>query len=112
MNIAGRAGLSGAIALALSGCVAKTAFDVATAPVKVGAKAVDLATTSQSEADEKRGREARQRDERLGKLRRKYAEQLGKCQHGDRYACSDARVTYGEIQDLARSAAPATPPPD
>lgn len=56
----------------LSGCIAKTAVDVATAPVKVGSKAVDLATTSQSEADEKRGREIRQREERLGKLQRRY----------------------------------------
>ena len=35
-------------------------------------KAVDLATTSQSEADEKRGREMRQREERLGKLQREF----------------------------------------
>jgi hypothetical protein len=111
MGIAARAGLSGAMALALYGCVAKTAFDVATAPVKVGAKAVDLATTSQSEADEKRGRELRERDERRARLQRKYAEQLAKCQHGDRYACSDARVTYGEIQDLSPSV-PSVPPPN
>ena len=43
----------------LSGCLAKTALDVATAPVKVASKAADMATTSQSEADEKRGRAAR-----------------------------------------------------
>ena len=51
---------------ALSGCivgtVAETAVDVATLPVKVVAKGVDLATTSQSEADQKRGREIRQRE--------------------------------------------------
>jgi len=52
----------------------------------------------------------RERDERRAKLQRKYAEQLGKCQHGDRYACSDARATYGEIQDLAPSV-PSAPPP-
>ncbi len=47
--------------LALSGCytVAKTAVDVATLPVKAVSKGVDLATTSQSEADEKRGRDMR-----------------------------------------------------
>lgn len=100
MSIWKRAILSGAIVLALPGCVAKTAFDVATAPVKVGAKAVDLATTSQSEADRKRGRELRQREERLGKLQRQYDQQLAKCQHGNRDACSDARVTYGEIGQL------------
>ena len=53
----------------LSGCLG-TVADVVTAPVKVAGKAVDLATTSQSEADEKRGREIRRREERLGKLER------------------------------------------
>ena len=51
----------------VSGCLAKTAFDVATAPVRVASKAVDLATTSQSEADEKRGRELRRQDEERGR---------------------------------------------
>lgn len=60
--------LLAASALLLPGCIARTALDVATAPVKVAGKAVDLATTSQSEADEKRGRELRKREERLGKL--------------------------------------------
>ena len=39
-------------AVMLPGCLAKTVVDVATAPVKVVSKGVDLATTSQSEADE------------------------------------------------------------
>jgi len=51
----------------LSGCVvgtiAKTAVDVVTLPVKVVSAGVDAATTSQSEADEKRGRELRKADE-------------------------------------------------
>src|SRR5688572_24932929 len=47
---------------ALSGCVASTLANVVTAPVKVASSAVDLATTSQSEADEKRGRELRKRE--------------------------------------------------
>ena len=58
------------LSLALSGCIG-TLVDVATAPVKVVSKGVDLATTSQSERDEKRGREIRQREERLGKLERR-----------------------------------------
>ena len=41
--------------LMLSGCLG-TVADVVTAPVKVVSKGVDLATTSQSESDEKRGR--------------------------------------------------------
>jgi len=55
----------------LSGCVvgtvAKTAVDVATLPVKAVSAGVDAATTSQSEADEKRGRELRKQDEQRGK---------------------------------------------
>jgi hypothetical protein len=51
-------------ALFLPGCAVKTALDVATLPVKVGAKAVDVATTSKSEADRKRGRELRKKCKR------------------------------------------------
>jgi hypothetical protein len=44
----------------LCGCtVAKTAVDVVTLPVKVASAGVDAVTTSQSEADEMRGREIR-----------------------------------------------------
>jgi hypothetical protein len=57
--------------LALSGCivgtVAKTAVDVVTLPVRVASAGVDAVTTSQKEADEKRGREARKEDEQRGK---------------------------------------------
>ena len=59
----------------LSGCVvgtvAKTAVDVATIPVKVVSAGVDAATTSQSEADEKRGRELRKADEARAREARK-----------------------------------------
>ena len=55
------------VPLLLGGCLAKTALDVATAPVKIASKGVDLATTSQSEADEKRGRELRKADEERGR---------------------------------------------
>ena len=55
----------------LSGCVvgtvAKTAVDVVTLPVKAVSAGVDAATTSQKEADEKRGRELRKQDEERGK---------------------------------------------
>jgi len=87
-------------ALALQGCLAKTAFDVVTLPVKAGSKAVDLATTSQSEADEKRGRELRKRQERLGKLERRYAHQREDCEDGDRKACDKASEIYAEIQQI------------
>ena len=87
-------------AFALQGCLAKTALDVVTLPVKAGSKVVDLATTSQSEADEKRGRELRQREERLGKLERRYRDQREDCEKGDRKACDEARETYAEIQQI------------
>ena len=63
--------LSPLAALALSGCLAQTAMNVVTAPVRIGAKAVDMVTTSQSEADEKRGRAMRKRDEKIKKLQRR-----------------------------------------
>lgn len=83
-----------------SGCVAKTLVDVATLPVRAGAKAVDLATTSQSEADEKRGRELRRREEKLGKLERVYDTQRRTCANGNAKACAEARATNAEIQKI------------
>ena len=74
-----------------------------TLPVKVASKGVDLATTSQSEADEKRGRELRKREERLGKLEREYEKQRKQCLDGAREACDRARQTYEEMQVLSRS---------
>ena len=74
-------------AFLLSGCIAQTALDVVTLPVKVASKGVDLATTSQSESDQKRGREIRQREERLGKLEREFDKLQGQCLRGDRRAC-------------------------
>ncbi|MFL6830633.1 MAG: hypothetical protein ACJ8D5_08475 [Sphingomicrobium sp.] len=57
--------------LTLSGCavgtVASTAVTVVTLPVKVVSAGVDAATTSQAEADQKRGRELRKEEERRGK---------------------------------------------
>ena len=57
--------------LALSGCVVGTvvgtAVDVVTLPVKALAAGVNAATTSQAEADQKRGREIRKAEEARGK---------------------------------------------
>jgi hypothetical protein len=57
--------------LSLSGCVVGTlataAVDVVTLPVKVASAGVDAVTTSQSEKDEKLGREMRKQDEERGK---------------------------------------------
>ena len=57
--------------VSLGGCVvgtlASTAVDVVTLPVKAASAGVDAVTTSQKEADEKRGREMRKLDEERGK---------------------------------------------
>lgn len=97
-------------ALMLGGCLAKAAVGAVTAPVRIASGAVDLATTSQSEADEKRGRELRQREAQLGRLERRYADEMRDCSDGDRRACDKARQTYGEIQVLLPSV-PAAPEP-
>ena len=87
--------------LVLGGCLAKTVVDVATAPVKIASRGVDLMTTSQSEADEKRGRRLRKREEKLGQLQRAYDRQSRLCyKGGDQAACDEARTTYDKIQAL------------
>lgn len=67
---------------ALSGCVvatvAETAVDVVTLPVKAVSAGVDAATTSQSEADEKRGREIRKAEEKAGREAREREERCRK----------------------------------
>ena len=55
----------------LSGCLARTAVDIVTLPVKVVSAGVDAATTSQSEADQRRGREIREAEEREGREARR-----------------------------------------
>ena len=96
--------------LAIGGCVVKAAADVVTAPVRIAGKAVDLATTSQSEADEKRGRELRKQEEEIGRLRRLYDKQLDACNDGSPRACAQAQTTYAEIQSRLRELPP--PPAD
>lgn len=70
-------------ALFLGGCVvgtiAKTAVDVVTLPVKVASAGVDAVTTSQSEADQKRGRQLRKQEEQQGREQR---EARARCQKG------------------------------
>lgn len=53
--------------LLAGGCVVKTAVNVATLPVKAGAKAVDWTTTSQDEADRNRGRKMRKHEKECRK---------------------------------------------
>jgi len=77
---------------ALSGCVvgtiANTAVDVVTLPVKVASAGVDAATTSQSEADEKRGREIRKAEEERGRQLRLLEE---RCRKGKPLPTDDCR---------------------
>ena len=57
--------------LLLGGCVvgqvAETAVDVVSLPVKIVGEGVDAVTTSQAEADRRRGRQIREEEERLGR---------------------------------------------
>jgi predicted Holliday junction resolvase-like endonuclease len=82
--------LSVAVLLLTQGCVTSLVKDVVTAPIKVVSKSADILTTSQSEADEKRGRKMRQREEQIGKSDRKWRKLTEKCDEGDREACRDA----------------------
>lgn len=87
-------------AFALQGCLARAAVDVVTLPVKAVSAGVDAATTSQSEADEKRGREIRKREERLGKLEREYDKAMDRCGEGDDTACERAQAIRAEQKAL------------
>ena len=60
-----------AIGPLLSGCVVSAVKTVVTAPFKVAGAVVDAATTSQDEADLKRGRAARKNAEEQEKADRK-----------------------------------------
>jgi len=77
-----------AVPLLLSGCIAKTALDIVTMPVKAGAQAADWATTSQSESDRNYGRKMREKEAREGRTRRAQDE----CRRNSR----DCRSTRGD----------------
>jgi hypothetical protein len=65
-------------------------------------KTADILTTSQSESDEKRGREMRKHEEKLGKLSRQLKKAQKRCADGDRDACKKARNIRDEIEDERR----------
>ncbi len=85
-----------AMALATGGCV-RTIADVVTAPVKIVSKTADVLTTSQSEADEKRGREIRNREERLGKLERRRSKLAQQCRN-EESACGELEAVDERIR--------------
>jgi len=68
------------------GAVADTAVGIAKIPVKAASAGVDAATTSQSEADEKRGREIRKQEEERGRQLRLLEE---RCREGLPLATDD-----------------------
>ena len=76
--------------LALSGCAVA---EVVTAPI-------DAVTTTQSEADEDRGKAIREREERIEDLRKELAEAQEDCDGGDSEACEKAVAIQTEIQTL------------
>lgn len=67
--------LAGLAAFGLSGCIAQPALDVVTLPVKVASAGVDAATTSQAEADRKRGEQIRKYEECLGREQKRAEKQ-------------------------------------
>jgi parvulin-like peptidyl-prolyl isomerase len=79
--------------LLLGGCVvgtiAHTAVDVVTLPVKVASAGVDAVTTSQAEADQKRGRELRKAEEQRGRDLRLAEE---RCRKGTPLPTDDCRM--------------------
>ena len=83
----------------LQGCVASMVSNVVTAPVKIVSKTTDILTTSQSESDEKRGRDMRKREEHVGKLSRQLKKVQERCADGDRDACKKARDIRDQIED-------------
>ncbi len=58
-------------ALLLSGCVVRTAANVATLPVRAVGKTADWMTTSQEEAERNRGRAMRKQEKRDAKERKR-----------------------------------------
>lgn len=66
------------LAALLSGCVVRTAANVATLPVRATGWTYDRLTTSQSEADRNRGRRERKDEERDVKDRKKAAREQRK----------------------------------
>lgn len=92
----------------LSGCIARSALDLASAPVRAGGRVVDTTadaydrlTVSDSERDQRRGRQIRQREERLGRLERDYGRARAACDRGSDEACRDAVRLRDAMDDLS-----------
>jgi len=68
------------LGLLMGGCVARTAANIVTLPVRAAGQGVDWATTSEEEADRNRGRAIRKQEEREAKERRKAEKEARKRQ--------------------------------
>lgn len=84
------------LTLLTTGCLVKTAVNVATLPVKAAGKAVDWTTTSRSESDRNYGRKMRKAEEREGRERKAWEQQCRKherddCAQYDGFRAHDAR---------------------
>ena len=90
--------ISALLFVLLQGCVASMVKNVVTAPVKVVSKTADVLTTSQSESDEKRGRELRKGEEAVGKLGRQRAKARKRCADGNRGACEKVEDLSEQIE--------------
>jgi hypothetical protein len=76
--------LPACLALSLSGCIAHTAYDVATLPVRATSKVVDWTTTSRAEADRNYGRKMRKQHELEAREARREAKQAHKAERAGR----------------------------
>jgi len=77
------------LGLLLSGCLARTAVDIVTLPVRVVGAGVDAVTTSQSEADQRRGRQVREEEQRLGREARRRERERRRAESEDRRDADD-----------------------
>lgn len=84
----------------LGGCIARTAVDVVTAPVRAAGQVIDWTTTSQDEADRSLGRRVREREAQIGRLERQRARAAERCRDGREDSCREAEELDGQISDL------------
>jgi hypothetical protein len=90
------------LSLSLTGCVSMVK-DIITAPIVIVSKTADVLTTSQSESDEKRGRQARKKEEQLGKIARKLDKARDKCEDGNADACEQVKILESQYDDAKYS---------
>ena len=84
------------------GCVAKAAWDVATAPVRAGSQVVDWTTTSQDEADRNYARKLRKEEAREGRERKAFMKdcrEQGRSERECLRTYDGYRAGYGDEQD-------------